>query len=92
MSKAYSIAQARNQLSRLVHEAEDGEEVRLTRRGTPVAVVLSIQEYERLQQRPRPTAWTAVQELREGLAAYELEDWDDPFSQVRSKEPGREPS
>ena len=53
MSKAYSIAEARNQLSRVVHEAESTGEVQLTRRGKPVAVVLSMDEYRRLNGSPR---------------------------------------
>lgn len=49
MSKQYSIAEARRNLPGLVHEAESGSEVQLTRRGRPVAVVVSVQEYERLK-------------------------------------------
>jgi antitoxin Phd len=49
MSKRYSIAAARRILPRLVHEAEAGAEILLTRRGRAVAVVVSVQEYERLK-------------------------------------------
>jgi len=49
MDDGHSIAEARNNLARLVHVAEDGEPVRLTRRGKPVAVILSLTEYERLR-------------------------------------------
>lgn len=49
MSKQYSIADARRNLPTLVDEAESGSEVQLTRRGRAVAVVVSIQEYERLK-------------------------------------------
>src|SRR5688572_19819067 len=47
--KQYSIAEARRNLPGLVNEAESGSEVQLTRRGRPVAVVVSVQEYERLK-------------------------------------------
>ena len=45
----YSIADARRNLPSLVDEAEAGCEVQLTRRGRPVAVVVSIERYERLK-------------------------------------------
>ncbi|HMA91771.1 MAG TPA: type II toxin-antitoxin system Phd/YefM family antitoxin [Polyangiaceae bacterium] len=45
----YSIADARKNLPSLVDEAEAGCEVQLTRRGRPVAVVVSIGHYERLK-------------------------------------------
>jgi prevent-host-death family protein len=48
MNDDYSIAQARNQLSELVHQAESGKTVKLTRRGKPVAVVVSLAAYESL--------------------------------------------
>lgn len=45
----YSIADARKNLPSLVDEAEAGCEVQLTRRGRPVAVVVSIEQFERLK-------------------------------------------
>jgi prevent-host-death family protein len=41
MDKTYSIAEARNDLSNVVREAEAGRPVTLSRRGRPVAVVVS---------------------------------------------------
>ena len=49
MSKVVSIAQAKDQFSQLVHDAEDGGAVQITRRGRPVAVLVSAAEYTRLQ-------------------------------------------
>jgi prevent-host-death family protein len=49
MSKQYSIADARRSLPTLVDEAEAGAEVQLTRRGKTVAVVVSLEAYERLK-------------------------------------------
>ncbi len=51
MVKSYSIADARKNLPSIVDQAESGGEVQLTRRGRPVAVVLSVPEYERLTGR-----------------------------------------
>lgn len=49
MSRRYSIAEARTNLPLIVDEAEAGGEIELTRRGEPVAVVLSIRELEKLR-------------------------------------------
>ncbi len=49
MTKTYSIAAARAALSTIVDEVEAGAAIELTKRGKPVAVVLSAQEYERLR-------------------------------------------
>ena len=62
---AVSIAEARNRLARLIHDAEAGETVQVTRRGKPVAVLVSQAEYERLLRGlPRRTFWEAVQAMR----------------------------
>jgi len=49
MSRRYSIAEARSRLPRIVDQAEAGVEVELTRRGQPVAVLVSWREFERLR-------------------------------------------
>jgi prevent-host-death family protein len=49
VSRRYSIAEARSRLPSLVDEAESGIEVELTRRGQPVAVLVSRREFERLR-------------------------------------------
>ncbi len=59
----YSIARARDQLARLVHEAEKGKPVELTRRGHPVAVLVSAAEYSRLSS-ARPGFWAALTSFR----------------------------
>ena len=54
MAKRYSIAQARSNLPSIVDQAASGLEIELTRRGKPVAAVISLQELERLRgDRPR---------------------------------------
>ena len=57
MAKRYSIAEARANLPAVVDEAAAGGGVELTRRGKPVAVMLSIEEAAELRGR------------REGFAA-----------------------
>ena len=48
MNHGFSIAEARDHLSEVVRLAEDEGPVELTRRGRPVAVVVSRDEYLRL--------------------------------------------
>jgi len=61
-SQRYSVADARNQLASLVHDVEAGSPVEITRRGEPVAVLVSLAEYRRLTaSRPR---------LGDALAAF----------------------
>ena len=49
MPKRYSIAEARSSLPTIVDQAEAGAEVELTRRGKPVAVLISHRQLERLR-------------------------------------------
>ena len=85
MSSAYSIAEARNRLSQLVHRAERGEPVRVTRRGKPVAVMLSVREYERLKG-SQGDFWDALIHFR----ARRKPDFDDAeFTGLRDRQPGR---
>jgi prevent-host-death family protein len=49
MSQRYSIAEARSRLPKIVDQAEAGGEIELTRRGRPVAVLVSHREFERLR-------------------------------------------
>jgi prevent-host-death family protein len=54
MAKRYSIADARSSLPTIVNQAEAGTEIELTRRGKPVAVVISHRHLEKLRSdRPR---------------------------------------
>ena len=49
MARRYSVAEARAHLPSILDEVESGADVELTRRGKPVAVVVSVEEYERLR-------------------------------------------
>jgi prevent-host-death family protein len=61
MTKTFSISEAKDRLPRLVHQAESGSAVALTRRGKPVAVLISKAEYDRLHRRKRKIDWGAIQ-------------------------------
>ncbi len=88
MSKDFSIAEARNRLPALVHAVEEGPAVRLTRRGKPVAVLISLEEYERLRPR-RPDLWRAIETFRRDTDLNDL-DVEEIFRDVRDPSPGRE--
>lgn len=49
MAQKYSVAAARSSLPTLIDQAEAGLTIELTRRGQPVAVVVSIRQFERLR-------------------------------------------
>jgi prevent-host-death family protein len=92
MTKQYSIAEAKNHLPRLVHEAEEGAAVEITRRGKPVAVLLSIEEYQRLAPPlPKTDFWETYQEWRKKYDVEHLDlDPDEIYKDVRDKSPGRD--
>ena len=57
MEKKYSIAEARQQLPAIVHEAERTGAVRITRRGQVVARLISEHEFQRLARRKGRIDW-----------------------------------
>lgn len=90
MTKQYSIARARDNLARVVHEAERGDRIELTRRGKPVAVVLSATDYGRLT-RKSPSFLQALHKFRERSKLEELDiDPDEIWGGLRDRSPGRE--
>ncbi|HUF24699.1 MAG TPA: type II toxin-antitoxin system prevent-host-death family antitoxin [Vicinamibacterales bacterium] len=88
MSRRYSIAEARSRLARIVAEAETGAPIELTRRGRPVAVLVSHQGFQRLrgQQGQFGSAYSRF------LETHDLEEIgiDDDFAYTeRDRTPGR---
>jgi len=78
-----SIREAKDMLTQLVHSVEKGEAVRITRHGKPVAVLVSTQEYQRLNAnavRKDPLEflqrWRAqLPEDFEGISDGEVDSW-----------------
>ena len=86
-----SIADAKNTLTRLIHQAEQGEAVRITRRGKPVAVLLSEDEYERLKANAQEkNFWQALQEWRAQASFDWPELTPEEVGSWRDRSPGRE--
>ena len=57
MAKKYSIAEARQHLPAIVHEAERAGAVGITRRGQVVARLLAEHEFQRLVRGKRKIDW-----------------------------------
>jgi prevent-host-death family protein len=81
-----SIAEAKARLPGLIHQVESGAPVQITRRGVPVAVLLSESDYAALQARPPAQGlWDTISEWRRqtgcddlpDLAAEEVDAWRD---------------
>ncbi len=89
MTKQFSISQARNSLPSLVHAVEDGASVELTRRGRPVAVLVSISDYDRLTGK-RPDLWSAIERFRAETNLEEL-DVEQILDGIQDRSPAPEP-
>ena len=87
MEKEVTISEAKNKLTAIVHAVEKGPPVKLTRRGRPVAVLLSIAEYEALHGR-RGGFWERLTALRK--QAGEIGITDEDFANLRDTDHGRE--
>ena len=71
-----------NVLPTIIHYVEKGPYVELTRRGKPVAVLLSIQEYERLSHK-YTGFWNAVSKFRRKVEDEGIEISDSDFKGLR---------
>lgn len=84
-----SIAQARDRLPAIVHDVEQHGPVEITRRGEPVAVMLSHAEYRRLIGE-RTDFWATYERFRDGSDLSALDLGEDVFSGLRDRSPGRD--
>lgn len=89
MVKKYSIAEARDNFTSMVHEAETGTHVELTRRGKPVAVLVGVEDFERLSK-GKPSFWEAYEKFRHEHGPDFGVDPDEIFGDVRDPSPGRD--
>lgn len=89
MEKDYSIGEAKNKLPAIIHTVERGPRVRLTRYGKPVAILMSIHEYNSLVNKKK-SFWDAYKSFQ---AMFEKEDINIPgkyFEGIRDQSTGRE--
>ena len=87
MKRTVSIAQAKNDLPALVHEAEDHPVV-IERRGKRVAVLLSASAYDRLTG-AGGDLWSAVRRFRK-MHEVESLDLGGVFEKTRDRSRGRD--
>ena len=85
-----SVAEARHDLARWVHQAESGKPVKITRRGKTVAVIVAAQDYAASQQaKPRKGWMDMVLEWRARTGGVELSH--EEIDSWRDRNPGRPP-
>ena len=90
MPKRYSIAEARQDLAAIVHEAETVGPIQFTRHGKGVAILLSQVDYDRLTA-GRKDFWEAYEVFR-GLSEFADVDVEPDIFTVRDTSPGRDVS
>ena len=83
--KSISIAEARNHLTEWLRQVESGDRLGICRRGEPVAVLMSLAEFERLSNAAAAVdfaAWTQAWRERQpagfdGIGRAEVERWQE---------------
>ena len=88
MAKQFSIAEAKSKLPAIIHSVEDGPCVQVTRHGKPVAVLLSIREYELLVLKKKGF-WSALIKFRSAMEKESIQIADADFEGLRDTSFGR---
>jgi prevent-host-death family protein len=91
MARRYSVAEARASLPTIVDQAEAGQAVELTRRGEPVAVVVSLKKWAQLQAK-RATFRDAYRAFLDRHSLDEIGLDSDWAVSARERTPGRKVS
>lgn len=84
--KQFTVAEARSQLANLLHHVESIGPIQISRRGKPVAVLLSMVEYQKLQRGPKSFG-DLMAEFR---SRHDLSDMEGVFEGLRDVSPGRD--
>jgi len=88
--KTYSIAEARDNFTGVVHEAEKGTTVELTRRGKPVAILVGVEDFDRLTK-SGSTFMAAYEKFRREFDLEELQiEPEKELGDIRDPSPGRD--
>ena len=88
MVRQFSVAEARNRLTELIHQAEEDGPVRITRRGKPVVVLVSERDYVKISG-DAPGFSEAAEAFRLSLAPEDLGGIGGALKWLRGKEQGR---
>jgi prevent-host-death family protein len=89
MTKKYSIAEARHDLAAIVKELDQQPVIQITRRGEPVAVLISTREYERLSA-TQTGFWDAYTAYRDQVDLKKLWLGSELLKDARQVDGGRE--
>ena len=89
MDKTFSVAQTRDNLAALLKTLRRESVIRITRRGKPVAVLLSVEDYDRLTS-GKSGFWNAYTRYLQQVDLGALDIGPDVFEAVRDTSPGRE--
>jgi prevent-host-death family protein len=89
MAKRMTTAQARREWAKVLKSAERGAPVEVTRDGRPVAVVVSMDQYRKIQEKKKETLSQIIARFRESVDPRDLEG-PDPWADVRDRSPGRD--
>jgi prevent-host-death family protein len=87
--KVSSIAEAKNNLSHLIHELDAEEAIQLTRHGKPVAVMMSEAHYKKLSS-PTSSLNTAILNWRDQQDELSTGFSEGTLESIRSEAKGRD--
>lgn len=88
MAQSYAIAEARANLPTLIDEVAAGAAVQLTRRGKVIAIMISVEEYERLRA-PRASFQEAYQQFLKKHSPAQAGLEPGFANKLRDRSPGR---
>lgn len=92
MPNQYSITQIRDRFAQIVRQVEKGKPIQVLRQGKPVAIILSMGEYQRLLSE-NVGFGASLGEFRQKYQVQTLDiNPDEVFQNVRDRSFGREVS
>jgi len=86
---SYSIAQTRNKFTSIVHDVENLSSIEITRWGKPIAMLISIAEYQRLKA-GKQNFGESYRQFRASTNWDDLDIGPEVFADVRDRSTGRE--
>ena len=90
MARIVGVKEAHQQLTKLIRAAERGDQVVITREGTPVAVLLGTDEYNSmmatLEEMADPGALRALREAQADAKAGRVYEYEDVFGRSPLRE------
>ena len=91
MMPTYSVAEARNRFAEIVHDLKHVSRIEVTRRGRPVAILISVEEFEKLHSGSISFA-SAYDAFRNTVDLTQAGIEPEVFEGLRDASPGREMS